>query len=214
MTDLIPFPKSTELAKISENIEKNFEQDAARGLGAHVFGKFAKGTWEIGSDARVPGDDEVFALNPFSISAGAICWKGGRPVEEIMHPVSSGERVNMAALPDHGPYERDGDGWREQSSFQAKSLDNGVEVIFKGSSGGFNKLRSKLSSEFANRLKTVGPDGALFPVISLSSDSYRHDDYGRIFTPEVDVVGWATEEQLLAGTWDPSEDEKLPPAAA
>ena len=49
------------------------------------------------------------------------------------------------------------------------------------------------------------------PVVELTSGSYKHKEYGKIFTPEINVVSWASMDGVeappaVAKVEDQSED--------
>jgi hypothetical protein len=200
----VPFPEAnTSLAAaVTDNVIDAYAQYGQKGMSSFIYGKFVKGDWEMGAEGIVPADTDQFAVNPLSIQKGAICWKAGRPADELMFPVGAGSEINLDDLPDHGPYEKDGDGWSEQAAVNVRDLQTGTEIVLKGSSRGFLQMIYKLSGEFANKAKTEGKAGKIIPIVRLSSDSYKHDDYGKVHTPLMEIEGWATEADLAAGKHD------------
>lgn len=206
MNEMIPFPEtSTELAKkVTDNVIKHYEEFGQKGLGGFVYGKFVKGTWEIGASGEAPASDERFAVNPLSIQKGAICWKEGRPADEVMYAISDGEEIDLASLPDHGPYKKDGDGWSEQAAVGVRSLTTGTDIVLKGSSRGFLQMIYKMSGAFASQVKTEGIKGDVIPIVMLTGEDYKHADYGKVFVPLMDIVAWGNDKALQAGTYDQS----------
>ena len=57
------------------------------------------------------------------------------------------------------------------------------------------------------------PPARLFPIVAIGVGDYRHNDFGKIFYPIFDIVGWAPQtvfdETLPAATAEP---EKPAPA--
>jgi hypothetical protein len=85
--------------------------------------------------------------------------------------------------------ERDNDGvlrdpWVKQWYLPLTSNEIGDLVTFvTGSAGGDDAITS-LCRVYGNRR-----DG-LLPIVALKAGSYKHKRYGRIETPDFDIVGW------------------------
>ncbi len=87
------------------------------------------------------------------------------------------------------------DPWRECNTLPMKDPGTGQEFVFTtGSRGGIVAL-GKLSSKFGRqRHKQAGR----LPVIEIGADSYRHKAYGDVRYPTFDIVGWESEDALIA----------------
>jgi hypothetical protein len=125
-----------------------------------------------------------------TLARGFICWKSNEVADEQMQLVSvPGEAIKKEDLIDHGPYDGDMDGWRTQAQVNLRSLENGMEMLFKTSSkGGLNAI-SSVSKEFSNQLK-LGPKEMPVPIITLEPGFYKHKEFGKIFFPKLNVVRW------------------------
>ena len=66
-----------------------------------------------------------------------------------------------------------------------------MELQFHATSYGGKKFVQNLMK--AVGLGMMEHSNAPIALIKLSSDSYKHQTYGKIFTPEFEVVGWADE---------------------
>lgn len=147
------------------------------------------GRWIYGPAEIEPDADELWAINPKSIKVGFIGWKGGEVVGEQMFPFLSGNRVDPDTLEPIVSSKND-DGWKEQKSVELKSLDDGVEVLFRTSSKGGMSAFADLGTALAEQI-AADPSHPV-PVVKLSSDSYKHKQYGEIFTPIFEIVEWRT----------------------
>ncbi len=131
-----------------------------------------------------------------TLARGFICWKSNEVVDEQMMLVSDkGQAIQKEDLIDHGPYESDMDGWRNQAQVDMRSLESGIEMLFKTSSrGGLNGI-SAVSKEFANQLK-LGPTDLPCPVVTLEAGSYKHKEFGKIFFPKFLIKRWVPLSEL------------------
>ena len=155
------------------------------------FMKFTKeGQFMHGSEEQVVNDTEEFALNLSTLAKGFICWKVNEVVDEQMKLVSTpGESIQKEDLDDHGPYEKEKDGWRAQAQFDLRSLETGVEMLFKTSSkGGLNAI-SSISKEFASKLKLL-PSEMPVPIVTLEPGYYKHKEFGKIWFPKFIIQRW------------------------
>jgi len=135
-------------------------------------------------------EDEKWALNPGSFKKGYIGWKGGRVVGEHMQPQWSNNVIDQSTF-DHIDETSETDGWKEQHSVELKSLEDGVEVIFKTMSVGGKNAMGKLWSAVGAQMKE-NPQRPV-PIVTLSSESYPHSQYGKIFNPIFSIEDWVDE---------------------
>jgi hypothetical protein len=86
----------------------------------------------------------------------------------------------------------DGTPYKEQRIFDLKCLDGadtGQEVTYKvGSLGGLNAVLDLLDR--VHEQLRVNPKYSC-PVLTLGTDYYDHQKWGRIYTPVLEIVGWA-----------------------
>jgi hypothetical protein len=82
------------------------------------------------------------------------------------------------------------------------SVETGdLATYVTGSKGG--------ASAIANLCRVYGRkkrDG-LLPVVALKSRTYKHDDYGRIETPDLPIVGWDGKSTAMPAPPDIAADE-------
>lgn len=133
---------STALSRASVlahvNAMKTYQNNA--GVPEHKYLSFNAQTGAF--VARETGKPEIqisigktLAFNWPEISHGYVCWKDGKPVNQISFKMSETPVLPpMEDLPDHGPYVVDAtrtDGWKEQTTLVFKDLQNGHEYLFK-----------------------------------------------------------------------------------
>lgn len=152
-----------------------------------AYGGFAKhGEWFFGQERIEPQEGSQWAINPLSLRHGHIHWpEDGRPTE-VMVPLTDPlpAKDSLPAV--------ENDKWDTNFSFQARCLngeDEGQQVIFKGSSLGFQKAFVAVAQQIASRAVEGLAD--VSPVVELGAGSYTHAKYGKIYTPEIKVVKWA-----------------------
>lgn len=170
-----------------------------------AYGGFAKdGLWFFGQERIEPQEGSQWAINPFELRHGWIFWPeaGGKPTEitvKITEPFPS-----ESDLPQTNEEGR----WAEDYAFQALCLngeDEGQQVIFKGSSLGFKKAFVHMAGQIAGRAQEGLSD--VVPVVELGAGSYNHSKYGKIYTPEMKVVGWKTLDGLAEVEAEDAPDE-------
>ena len=92
--------------------------------------------------------------------------------------------------------------------------------MFKTASQGGENAIGGLSGEIGKRLRISQPGDPLIPIVRLRAESYRHQQYGKIWNPVIEIVRWATEAELVGneaeseGNDEPPFDSAPPPAPA
>ena len=145
-------------------------------------------------------------MNPSSISEGYAAWGKGELLGEEMAPMA-GVPVLATSLPDVGTK------WTKQIAFVLKCLngeDAGTQVLYKTTSKGGLKAFNKLLSELIEQIEKDGTH--IVPVITLEMDSYKHKEYGKIYTPIFNVKDWLDFDGLKDA--DEEDDDDAPEAAA
>ena len=143
------------------------------------------GTWMFGADDLEVEEGVEFAINPNSFATGFIAWDDGEPLDEAMALITE-PAIVASELPVHP-----GVKWSTQIGFQLKCLngeDEGTEMLYKATSKGGKAAFKELVNEVLTRAKAGETD--IVPIVDLSSSSYKHKKYGKIFTPVVKVVRW------------------------
>jgi hypothetical protein len=162
--------------------------EAKSQAGGMMYLRLAKaGYFVFGADDTEVQEASKWVVNAASFQTGWTAWTDeGANKGERMIPVTEGA-VSRGSLPDVGCE------WKPQVSCELKCVhgdDAGTDVLYKASSkGGRNAL-----SDLAGTIHKKVESGSEFvnPVILLAVDSYQHKNrsYGRIFTPDLKVVGW------------------------
>ena len=142
------------------------------------FLKFSKnGQWLFGADEDTLEDGEVLYVNASTFVAGSILWADGKVQDQDVQPIS-----NRNAL-------RQIDGADAFLGVNFRTMEDGEDLQFHPSSHGGKKFISKLMKAVGLGLKEHGVDK--IAMVTLSNDSYKHQKFGKIYTPEFTLVGWA-----------------------
>lgn len=152
------------------------------------FLKFTKGTWKIGD--TVIGASSTFLVNVPEWYRGWILWCDGEPADHIIGRVIDG------FVPARDP-PGEGD-WQPCVYLALRDTADHEFVTFASCSDGGRKAVAHLI--YRARREGLKHPGEC-PIVSLGSESYRHDQYGTVHKPLFRIVGWRT--------WD----DDLPPAA-
>ena len=204
MNDIV---KSNKALPAAIGALANIGQNAAATTGSigtgDAFGRFTKdGAWTYGQEEIVVEEKSQWIINPLSLRHGHIGWpeEGGRPTELTV------------PLTDPLPPEPDDESlrWNNTMTWQARchtGEDRGQQVLFKGGSLGFLKATTSLAQKIAERAQAG--EEALVPVVTLEGSHYQHKKYGRINTPELELVAWVTMDGYEQAT--PVEEEAAEP---
>lgn len=205
--------------------------DAADDMGASSGALFMKfdgntGIYSAGRDADEIPLGTRMAVNAYEFKNGWICWKDGAVMEEIMVRVVDGKPPARGTLADHGPYEDEKDGWREQGSVHFRDVETGDEFLYKAASAGGRIAAANLIRDYGKAF-TVNP-GKL-AIVELDRNAFDAKDkktgkkLGRKYAPVFKIVGWEDEALLIAkfaaadaAAEDAAEEEdvKVNPAGA
>lgn len=171
------------------------------------------GQWVFGQR-----DDEVqvgssWCLNPLSILHGWVCWSND-PND------SKNTKLGEVSAPVHEPKPQKPDPVRgfqyaEQRVMDLKCLDGddaGMEITYTCNSIGGMRAVDELLGALQAQLATDPLHPC--PVIQLDSEYYNHTKYGRIYTPVLTVVDWATMNGELASVKQVAAQPAPAPAAS
>ena len=210
-------------------VHKRFESLAAMASYAHVLARAAdaipvgsgglpilkmdeKGYFNFGEDATEVSDDDLWAINPFHVLRGYICFSSKNEVlGEVLRPITA-EPVDLDKLPIHT--ERDKRGreveieWKAQIVLHMQCIagpNEGASVVYKPTSGGGLKLCRTILHEIARRL-AKGTDKPV-PTGYLTAEGYKHKGFNKkIFNPLFEFDKWVDMEFADADA-GPIEDE-------
>jgi hypothetical protein len=175
------------------------------------------GDWVFGQEDNAVATGTEAVINPLSIKHGYSCWTNRQPGEgknvslgEMMvglnQPLPAIHELQQHTDPETGRPAP----WKDQLSMDVKFLDGkhkGTQVMYKVSSvGGLSACKGVMDA-IMGKLE----EGTAFvcPVVTLSSDSYKHATYGKTYVPQIEVVGWMDLEGNEEG-----EDEQVEGPAA
>ncbi len=186
------------------------------GKGAQIL-KFKKGRWTAGTaQTLIPLDTEM-AVDVSSIRDGHVKWIDKRPVNSAMTRIVAGPFTPREELDDLDesmwPVDpvsgKPRDSWARTKSVLLKDTDTWEEFTLSTSSvGGLNcigNLVQKIRAGIAKGLTGI-------PIVKLESDSYMHELYDEVFTPQLPIVAWKSEAELMGGEPDPEPglDDEIP----
>lgn len=177
------------------------------------------GEWVYSADDVEVQEGSLWAINPASFSEGYVAWGKGSLEGEEMQPMTSATPIVLASLPDVGHP------WKKQVAFILCCMngeDEGQQVLYKASSkGGLKAANAMLNSV----IEQIEADPAhIVPTVELEMDSYKHKEYGKIYTPIFAIDSWINfdgmpETEKAEGTEDEGgggqqeEAEATPPPA-
>ncbi len=210
----LPAVNPSELAKSLTAAKSRISRDA----GDNPFLRLIKsGEWVYGADDVEVQEGSLWVINSASLSEGFAAWgKGGSGLQgEEMVPMT-GTPVVLTDLPDVGAQ------WKKQIGFMLYCLngdDKGTQVLYKTTSVGGLKAANQLIQNIVDQIKSA-PE-AILPIVALETDSYKHKEYGKIYTPIFEVKDWTgfdaiesevAEEIETAEEVEAEEVEEEPPA--
>lgn len=177
--------------------------------------KLSKGGFFVyGADDTEVEEESQWAVNPASFMLGYVAWPSegtGKPLGEEMRAITD-DPIAESQLPSVNG------SWSQQVGMHLACVtgeDVGTQVVFKASSkGGINGFNDFLN-QVMTYLKANPGTEAVVPIIELEVDSYKHQTYGKIYTPEFTIKSWAKMDDVVLETPAPDvepEDEKVDPA--
>lgn len=186
----------TEVTQLGTGLAQA-QQRISSGSSESPFIKLTKsGDWIFGAD-EIEVTDGLWAINPNSFIEGFIAWGEGELIGEEMAPMALTPIV-LSSLPEPVGAKR---GWEKQVGFMMVALSGeheGQQVIYKASSKGGTKAVRDIVSKVVNQINAG--ENKIVPVVKLEKDSYKHKQYGKIFTPVLAVQEWSTMEGITLDT--------------
>jgi hypothetical protein len=151
--------------------------------------KSRENVWVYGQQRTQVEEDSRWAINPTSWRRGPICFApgGNKVLGERTVPAHMAE-PDITQLPDLGQP------WVVEWTVELRccdGIDAGLEVVFKTTTDGGIKALVAVVDEVRNRLNGGQHGGLIVPIMKLTSDSYPHPQYGRIWFPVfLPIVEW------------------------
>lgn len=182
------------------------QQAAGAASGNDLYLKFAKGDWVFGAEENEVEDDVKLAVHPMGFMHGLTCWgnektpKEGKNLGEVMVPATQ-----PMPLEADQPEIEDGT-WSAAIGVRLAVIsgeDKGTQLLFKSNSYGARKMYASLLEDLMKQLDD-DPEHPV-AVITVYSDSYKHDKFGKVFTPEYELVEWVG---MDAAPGDAAEEEE------
>lgn len=167
---------------------KTLESDV--GPGSFAILKMDKGGhWVFGADQTEVEAESTWAINPFSFVHGFIAWGEREVLAEKLVPVTQ-------PLPELEPAPANcKKGWEKQLGFALRCVsgkDKGLEARYTTTSQGGLRGVAALGARITNQVDADQTKPV--PVVQLKKSFYNHKSYGKIYTPEFDVVEWVSME--------------------
>jgi hypothetical protein len=154
------------------------------------FLKLAKsGDWIYGADEIEVQEKSQWLVNPNTISEGFVNWGDGELLGEEM-ALMTGDAIVSHTLPIIAGSKR---GWEKQLGIQLYCMtgeDKGTQVLYKTASKGGIKAVRALITAIVSQINSDPSN--ISPVITLDVDSYKHKQYGKIYTPELNLVSFVS----------------------
>lgn len=166
------------------------------------FLKFEKGEWTIGADGEEVPLGTRFVANMNGLQIGWQRWWAKKPDRDIFGLLVEGyqppKRYELGD-DDRDMWEKDErtgvprDPWQFTNVLPLRSLDGEIDAVFSTSSRGGIGAIGQLCKEYG---KVFTQKPGLLPVIEIGADSYKHNDYGKVFVPVLKLVDWVSEEGI------------------
>lgn len=173
-------PATTDLYR---NALRQLGVASAQGSGNPFLKMDKAGDWTYGAEGVEVDEQDEWVVNPMSFRVGVVGWSNGQKVGEEMYIIGQGQ-VDKSTLPEIVS-RKQGDGWKDQLSFDLFSMGDNVLCTFASSSKGGKDAIGALALEISKRAELNE-----FPVIRCTTTHYIHKQYGKTFTPSFEVVRW------------------------
>ncbi len=195
MNDIVAFqkaglPQGADLAGALTNFSS---QQPATAPTEDLLRLSREGVWMYGQENIEVEEESQWAVNPYSIHHGLVCWGVGEILGEVMVPFTQAAPMKQD-MPEHtytDPKSKktvDAD-WTVQLAVQMKCIsgeDAGTQVLYKVNSVGGRRALQALIDEISQNLADE-PEKPI-AVITFGADHYTHKQYGKIYTPILEVL--------------------------
>lgn len=173
-------------------------QQGGIGTGDYLSFSGKRGVYSLGRNKEPIDPEQLYIMDPLSVIAGWVCWKGSKPVDRHEWSVleAKTQGVKEEDLKDHGPYNtKAGDGWAQLRGFSCFACDKLTgQVNFTTTSKSGRNALFDLTTAIAKRSAMGEPT---LPVFYFDMEEFTAHDQ-KNFKPKFDVESWATREQVGA----------------
>lgn len=164
------------------------------------YAKFGKdGLWSFGADNEEIIPEDRVAVNPLSIKTGYSCWtdrpqamrKKNEILGEVMYPLGADVPHVSTMAVKKDPETNETCEWKAQTSVTFRFVNGphkDKQVSWSVTSVGGQTAMGNLIDQIMLRLDE--DPATIVPVLSLSSDSYTHKQWGKTYTPVLKIVDW------------------------
>jgi hypothetical protein len=199
-------------AALMTGIAESKASTIVAGGGKDLLRMLKSGEWVFGQSNEEVQPGSRWVANVMSFQHGWCCWVEGGPGQK--NELRGEIMVSMAKPKPACPPPIDGTPYKEQRVMDLKCLDGadaGTEVTHKvGSIGGMRAILDLLDKV---RARLASNPRYSCPVLVLGTDHYDHNKWGRIYTPVLEVVGWADMNGNLEGAPVPQVSAQSSPEA-
>jgi hypothetical protein len=169
-----------------------------------------KGKYELGDDEVPPGTQFVAHID--QLARGWVKFTNGQVADRRIGMVADGYKLparEELGETDEDQWEKDltgtpKDPWVQQWYLALTGVETGELVTFvTGSKGGISAIGA-LCRIYARKYG-IG----VLPIVALRVRSYKHKMFGRIETPDLEIVGWdGVPAQAAVQSYNP--DDEIP----
>lgn len=214
MTDLVKMAAS--LPKIDGDAKQaladSFENDGDKtGSDGVLYVSFSGKSGEItyGQDKEDLDQEETFVLLTPLFKKGWTCWKNKKPIARVeWSAFKPGDAVPLASLSDHGPYEREDDGWQAANIMEFMGAD-GTQYQFSTNSKSGRSSVKKLVEEFLKQ----GDAPEQYALFQFTREKFlAKGDWN--WKPKFVILDWITAEEAAAFVEGEAEEAEKEPEVA
>jgi hypothetical protein len=154
--------------------------------------KFSKGQWLAGKNAETMNGAELIAHVDQSM-LGWCKWENKKPVDYhvgfVRDRFAPPKRSTLGESDPKDWERRDTDPWQFTFFLPLTDRDGQLYVYSTTSRGGKDVL-ANLQEAFADNRQYHPEDAHKLPLVRLSADHYPHPEFGRLETPQFDILRW------------------------
>jgi len=141
------------------------------------------------------------AFNLEYVEWGYVCWKGGKIIDRTLVPMFAGvDKPVESDLTDYGPYEKQGDGWKEAFRCNVIDLEDGTEYeLTLSNKSGWNAM-SALVKDFGGKARLHTEEDGSFktPIVELSGVAFESKHAaGKKHAPKFRITDWYSKEDMM-----------------